>query len=457
MKKNFELIFTALKIPVDYLFIILSALTAYFFRYSETITKIRPIIFDLPIQKFLILTLIGSLFWIFIFAWIGLYTMQRLKFTQELSKIIQACSLSIMAITTYMVFIREIFSSRFIIVFTWLFSIIFVTIGRILMRFLKNYLHTKNLGIYRTVIIGKNRATEVLYDLFSKHKSLGIKIIKIIDPKKNDLDNIFKNLKKLKIEQIIQTDTTLSRKISSQLIDFCQENHIIYQYVGGDFESKVTNNEIYTYAGIPIIEIKRTPLDGWGKIVKRIIDIIGAIFGIIIFSPIMIATAIAIKLTSPGPIFADMPKRAGQYLKPFRMYKFRSMYVGAHKDQKKYKSERKGLFKLKNDPRITKVGKFIRKTSIDELPQFFNVLLGQMSLVGPRPHFVYEYNEKQKRVLDIKPGITGLAQISGRSDLSFDEEIKLDLYYIENWSIWLDLWILFKTPIILITKINSAV
>lgn len=454
MKKKFELFLAAAQVPVDFVMISLSAFAAYYLRYQDFVTEIRPVVFDLPFQQFTLIVFIASIFWIVIFAWFKLYTTRRITFTEETSRIVQACSISIMAITTYMVFIREIFSSRFIIIFTWVFSIIFVILGRIFLRLLRNYFRRKGFGVYKTLIIGKNSITSVLTDLYKNKPQLGINVYKVINPS----SDLITQLKKQKnLDEIIQTDSNISRSVSAKIIDHCHSNHIIYKYVGGNFESKVTNNEVHTIAGIPLIELKRTPLDGWGKILKRNVDIVGSIFAIIIFSPFMLLTAIAVKLTSEGPIYADTPPRAGKYGKPFRMYKFRSMYVGAHKDQKKYKSDRPGLFKMANDPRLTKIGKFIRKTSLDELPQFFNVLRGNMSLVGPRPHFLNEYTKEQLKVLDIKPGITGSAQISGRSDLEFSEELKLDSYYIENWSIWLDFWILFKTPIILFTKIKSAV
>lgn len=453
MKKQIELLFAFLMPPIDFIMILTGIYSAYFLRYQEFITEVRPILFDLSPQHLFTIGLLFTPLWILMFAWFGLYTTRRIGFIQEFSKITQACTISIMLITTYMVFIREIFSSRFIILFAWVFSILFVLLGRILIRIIKNILRHYGIGVRKTIIIGDNHATRILTKLFTKQKSLGIFITKIFEYD----DHLLSNLSEHSVDMIIQTDTQIPRKTSADIIDYCQKNHLIYQYVGGDFESKVTNNEVHTFAGIPIIEIKRTPLDGWGKILKRLIDIIGAIFCIILTLPIMLIIAIIIKFTSNGPIFADTPNRAGQYLTNFRMYKFRSMYQGAHKDQGKYSSERAGLFKLSNDPRITPLGKILRKTSLDEIPQFFNVLKGEMSLVGPRPHFPHEYQDNQERVLDIKPGITGIAQISGRSDLSFQEEIKLDLFYIENWSLWLDIWIILKTPIILFTKINSAI
>jgi len=215
------------------------------------------------------------------------------------------------------------------------------------------------------------------------------------------------------------------------------------------------------FAGLPLKDVKRTALDGWGRIIKRIFDFIIALILIIILSPIYILTAIVIKLDSHGPIFFsrrddDSPLyRVGQGGKLFRYFKFRTMRDRC--DSMRYKeladlNIRQGgpLVKIKDDPRITRSGKFIRRFSIDELPELFLVLTGKMSLVGPRPHLpeeVAKYERHHKKVLTLKPGITGLAQISGRSDLSFEEEVKLDTYYIENWSFLFDLTILLRTPL----------
>lgn len=201
----------------------------------------------------------------------------------------------------------------------------------------------------------------------------------------------------------------------------------------------------------------------YAKFVKRIVDIISAIILITIFLPISIVASILIKLDSKGPIFADVPERVGKKGKLFKMYKFRSMILNAHfmlrKDKnfkKLYEEYRQSSFKLKKDPRITKVGKFLRKHSIDEIPQLVNVLLGQMSLVGPRAYYPDELEDQQKKyphtrklvkkVLSVKPGITGLWQVSGRSDINFDKRIALDAHYVDNMSFWTDVEIILKTP-----------
>lgn len=204
------------------------------------------------------------------------------------------------------------------------------------------------------------------------------------------------------------------------------------------------------------------------KNLKRIIDIIGAIFLFILFSPIFIATAILIIIDSKGPIFADVPERIGEKGKRFKMYKFRSMVTNAHymlrtdpRFTKLYDQYKKGSYKLKRDPRVTDIGKFIRRHSIDEIPQLINVLLGEMSLVGPRAYYPDELENQLKKyshtkklvneVLSIKPGITGLWQVSGRSEINFDKRIAIDAEYIKNISLCNDLKIIIKTPIVMIS------
>ena len=205
------------------------------------------------------------------------------------------------------------------------------------------------------------------------------------------------------------------------------------------------------------------------EVAKRTIDFVGAILLLIFFSPVMMITAILIKLTSPGPIFADTPKRVGRSGKKFYAYKFRSMVVNAYKLlktdpklKKAYKEQQTaGYYKIKNDPRITTVGKFIRKYSIDEMPQLFNVLRGEMSIVGPRPYYSEELEAQQRKypktqklvreMLEVKPGITGFWQVSGRSEVNFDKRIEMDAYYARKKSILLDILILLKTPWAMIT------
>jgi len=209
---------------------------------------------------------------------------------------------------------------------------------------------------------------------------------------------------------------------------------------------------------LPMIGMRRTPTSQGRLILKRLLDLVGAIVGLILLSPLLLTTAIIIKVTDPGPIFFSQV-RSGRNGRRFRMHKFRSMVINAEKLKKELEklNEMDGpVFKIKHDPRITKIGRFIRKTSIDELPQLFNVFLGNMSLVGPRPPLpseVEKYQPWQRRRLSVKPGITGPWQVSGRNEISFEEWMRMDLEYIDNWSLWLDLRIIFMTiPVVLIHK-----
>ena len=270
--------------------------------------------------------------------------------------------------------------------------------------------------------------------------------------------------KKERIDEIIQSDPNLSKVETLRLYDFANEHHVIFRYVADLLEVKVLRTEVSEMAGVPVVEVKKTTLDGWGRIVKRLFDIIISLILIIIFSPIILLTMLMIKLDSHGPIFFSKRDdgspvfRVGQGGQLFKYFKFRSMLPGM--DSMRYnelidKNLRKDgpMIKIADDPRVTRVGRFIRRWSIDELPELFLVLIGRMSIVGPRPHLpeeVAKYEQHHKKTLTVKPGITGLAQVSGRSDLLFEEEVKLDIYYIENWSLLLDLSILFRTPLAVI-------
>lgn len=213
--------------------------------------------------------------------------------------------------------------------------------------------------------------------------------------------------------------------------------------------------------------------DGYYRFIKRLIDILGSSILLILFFPLYIPTIIAIKLGSSGPILADVPERVGEKGKKFKMYKFRSMIVNAHyllrtepEFKELFEKYKKGSYKLKKDPRVTKVGRFIRKHSIDEIPQILNVLKGEMSLVGPRAYYPDELaNQQQKfphtkdlvsKVLSVKPGITGLWQVTGRSEINFDKRIAIDAAYVDHISLAMDLKIIFKTPFVMLNG-NGAV
>ena len=242
-------------------------------------------------------------------------------------------------------------------------------------------------------------------------------------------------------------------------IDICLEMGVSIRVIMSLYKAHGAQRYVSSVGTYPVITYHKVCLNESSKFAKRIIDIIGSVVGIILFSPIMLVTAIAIKLDSKGPVLFKQ-QRAGLNGRPFKMYKFRSMCVDAEELKEKLREQNEVkdgmMFKIKDDPRITKVGKFIRKTSIDELPQFFNVFLGSMSLVGTRPPTMDEvakYERTHWRRMSIKPGITGLWQISGRSQITdFDQVVELDTEYIDKWSIWYDFRIMIKTVFSLLRR-----
>lgn len=463
MKKS-ELFFCAITVPLDFLVLILAALLAYQIRFLPLVTAVRPVIFDLPFGEYLISVLIMAALWLGIFALAGLYHIKGTRRQlDEIGKIFLACSAGIAAVMAVMFFTRFLFDSRFIILAAWFFSFILVSVERSIIRLLQRLLYRRGIGVHRVVLVGSTQAARNLDRDFKNLPTLGYRVaahfLDFTDATKAELKVL---AKEDKFDELIQTDFEMPKTKVLEIIDLLNDYHLDFKYTADLLDTKMSNFEIKTYDGIPVVELKRTPLDGWGRIFKRIFDIIFAIFFIIIFLPAMIVVAAAIKLDSQGTIFFSY-RRVGQRGKPFTFLKFRSMIKDAHQYRfspeflDKHPNLRAGtpMMKFKDDPRITRVGKFIRRWSLDELPQFFLVLLGKMSLVGPRPHEIEEvanYNKFQRQVLAIKPGITGLAQVSGRSDLNFEEEIRLDTFYIENWSIKLDLQILFKTPLAVLKR-----
>lgn len=242
-------------------------------------------------------------------------------------------------------------------------------------------------------------------------------------------------------------------------IDLCMEMGITCRVIVDFFKRRRANSYVSAVGTYPVITYHTICLNNLDAAIKRAVDILGALVGIILSSPIMLITAIAIKIDSPGPVIFKQV-RVGQNGRHFSIYKFRSMYIDAEarKAELMSQNEIEGgvMFKMKDDPRVTRVGKFIRKTSIDELPQFFNVFLGSMSLVGTRPPTVDEvekYETGQWRRISIKPGITGMWQVNGRSNVeTFEEIVQMDVDYIDNWSIFEDIKILFKTVLVLLHR-----
>ncbi len=459
MKKADFIINVAL-VPIDYITVVLAAISAYYIRFSAGVIQIRPANFELVFVEYFHIILQIALLAILVFSFSGFYAMRPKKMANELPRIISGVSTTVIFLILAIFFQRELFSSRFIIITAWVLAIVYLLLVRIIIILTKNYFFKKGQGLSPVIIIGRATDTDIIRQAYEQNKTLGYKIVAQYDSLhelKAPAD--YKSfIKEKNIEYIIQTDSSMGKDEALDLLTFCQENHINLKYVANLFQAQSLNLELNSILGLPLIEIRGTPLDGWRRVYKRFFDFCLAIFFLIVLSPLLFVIAVMVMFSSPGPILVQL-KRVGQKGRLFKMYKFRSMVKDAHllKEDMKTLNERNDgpLFKMKNDPRVTSFGKFLRRTSLDELPQLFNVLKGEMSLVGPRPHEPEEVSQYQKgyrKLLTIKPGITGMAQVSGRSNLLFSEEAKLDIFYIENWSVLLDLIILLKTPKALFKK-----
>lgn len=462
--KRSELVISISLVPLDYLMIILAGIASYYVRFWQPVADIRPIIFNLPFWSYFNWLLLFALLWVISFVIAGLYSMKgNSRAIDEISKIILGCSTAVTALMFIFFFSRSLFDSRFIILVAWFLSIVFMIFGRGLVRLIQRRLYRFNIGIHRVVVIGEGRLVADIFHSFTENANAGYKIVGEFKDFSKEVERKLEKMKSEdKFDEILVATPHLSSENLEKLNDFSYVNHVDLKYIADIFDFPLSNFLIDNIAGLPIIEVKKTSLDGWGRVYKRIFDLVFSTLLIILLSPVLLAIALAVKLTSRGPVFFSY-KRIGEKGKPFTYFKFRSMIKDAHKfrfDQeflKQQEDARKGspLMKFVHDPRITPVGRFIRKLSLDELPELFNVFIGKMSLVGPRPHEVEEvakYQNYHRRVLSIKPGMTGMAQVSGRSDLDFDEEVRLDVWYMENWSMKLDLMILFKTPLAVLKK-----
>lgn len=448
--KRSEIIFGAVRVPLDFLMLVLAGIGAYWFRLSPVVAQFRPVLFDLPFDRFSGVVMLVSFTWILIFAVLGLYSMRKQSgVISEIPRIIIATSAGLAIIVIYIFIKREWFESRFIILFAWILSIFFVVFGRILLRIVQEFITRYfNIGTHWVLIFGDDEITKKIVDEINMGRTHKYRLAEnLAEIDINKAESVYQNRV---VDDVILSNPDYPKDKVLELVEWCEDKRIGFKFVPNLFQTLTTNFVVSSIATAPIIELKPTRLDGWGRVIKRTIDLLGSLIGLIILLPLFIIIGLIIKLDSKGPIFF-ISKRISQN-KEFGLYKFRSMVKDAdiQKDKLLNLNERQDgpLFKITNDPRVTRFGKFMRKTRIDELPQLANVFLGQISLVGPRPHLPKEianYQRHHKKLLTIKAGITGMAQISGSSDLPFEDEVRLDTFYIENWSLGLDMKILFKT------------
>ena len=379
----------------------------------------------------------------------------------ELWHICQACAVGLMLLTSILFAFRRSgyfgnFSTRMLVAFS-IIDITLTTIERFGIRYILSRLRRKGFNQKNVMLVGFSDASDQFIDACRRNPDWGYHIYGIVD----DIAEVGEGYKGVRVvgriselEHILAQNTIDEIAITLPLAAYAKLDGIVHVCEKSGVHTKFIpdyNNIIHSKPvtedmdGLPVINIRNVPLtDPVKATAKRAVDICGALVGILLFSPIMLVVATLIKLTSPGPIIFKQ-ERVGLHNKPFMMYKFRSMVQQTEADEKKG-------WTVPGDPRVTRVGRFIRKTSIDEFPQFFNVLAGQMSLIGPRPErtqFVEMFKEEIPRYMikhQVRPGMTGWAQVNGlRGDTSIYERVKYDIWYIENWTMSLDVKILFLT------------
>lgn len=427
-------------------------------------------LFDIVIMPELYLPMFAIYFyWLIIFTFVGMYrTWFAASRFDELSTLFKATFVGIFLLF-FIIFFDDYIkgvdsSSRILIFIYWGFLFLFVGSGRLIIRSVQRNLLIKGVGRRCALIIGFNEKAFEVFDTLTEHRGLGIDAEAFVAVRQ---ENIGKEHKEIKVEGSIENLEELIRKFKAQeiIIALEKEDHdvlieVISKTEGKGIKLKIVpdlyeilsgqarTSQIY---GMPLIDIMPELMPEWEKKLKRIMDIIVSLFLLTINLPVILISAAAVKLDSKGPVFFKQ-ERSGQNGKPFKMIKFRSMYEDAEKHTGPVWSQ-------KDDPRITRVGRILRKLRIDELPQMYNVLKGEMSLVGPRPerpYFVEKLSEQipfYKRRLKVRPGITGWAQVKHKYDESIEDvkiKLRYDLFYIENMSIRMDMKILFRTIFVVI-------
>ena len=350
--------------------------------------------------------------------------------------------------------------SRLTFIFAWLLTISLGVVGRLIVRVLRTQVYRAGHGVERVIVVGNNRLARMTMQMLNQRAHLGYRVLGFVDDMVRTDFGRFRALGGVRsLPQVIEqhrADRVIVALPASQhneilwVLDHCQRDGVSFSLVPDLFELRLSHVQLDTVSGIPLFGLSDAGIAGGKLVMKHLLDGILAAMALIVLSPVLAVVALAIKLEDGGPIlFRQL--RYGRNATPFVCLKFRSMCVDAEQRLAELigQNEADGpLFKMRDDPRLTRVGRIIRRISIDELPQLWNVVRGEMSLVGPRPPIpaeVEQYEDWHRRRLEVVPGITGLWQVSGRSELSFDEMVMLDIFYIENWSLSLDLQILART------------
>ena len=458
MIKDNQKYFNRLHVVLDAVIVAASYMLAWYLKFASPFSDIDPNVGALSMGTYFeMLYLIVPGYLILYYAF-NLYSPKRATVHRyEILNIFQANTVGMVIMMAGWYMIAQIHFSRTMMAMFYVINIFLTTLGRSLIRILLQYFREKGYNLKYILLVGYSRATEEYITRINSNPQWGYVVRGILDDHVpagtlykgvkvvGTIENLLYILPENKLDEIAITLSLRDYDNLEHIVDLCEKSGVHTKFIP-DYNSLFPSRP-YTedLMGLPVINIRHVPLTNtlnWWM--KRMVDILVSLVGLVVASPVMIVSAIAVGCTSRGPVIFKQ-ERIGLHNKPFRMYKFRTM------EGQKPSAEKKG-WTTKNDPRVTKVGKFLRKTSIDELPQLFNILMGDMSVVGPRPErpqFVEQFKEEIPRYMvkhQVRPGLTGWAQINGyRGDTSIKRRIEFDIFYIENWTMSFDIKIMFLT------------
>ena len=470
MRNNAAVVYNICLIIGDFLALVLAFAVAYILRVSLSHTALSA---NVPAHTYLSISVTLLPFWIFVFAILGLYNgrIYEKRFS-ELGRVLVGSFIGILfAISAAYIANVAIFPARLVTVYGFGLAAFFVFSFRTLARAIRRELFSFGVGINNVLLVGDTRTTESLLESLARTDITGYRVLGVVGGQKHPHKNgsvvttktyanfasAVQALRGQQLHTIIQTELYPQTEDNDQILSYAQKQHVAYRFVPGNSELFIGNIEVDLFHSVPIIAVHQTALVGWGRVVKRLFDISASTVLLIVASPFMLLIALAVKLSDGGPVLFRQ-ERLSRFNAKVYIYKFRSnkmAYSGLHPEEAFTKMGKPELIKsyrdhgdyLPRDPRVSRIGHFLRAASLDELPQLFNVLRGDISLVGPRALVPFELEQYAQKslILSVKSGLTGLAQISGVRDLSFEQRRTLDLYYVQNWSFWNDIVILFRT------------
>ncbi len=448
----------------DVVLINLSFAAAYWVRYDLQWFRTVDPAYDAPFGVYTPFALLLTVLLMIAYKLGGVYDQPRgASWLDEVYALVGGTTTGIVIVTAITFWFRPLVYSR--LMFLWAGGIIvtLLSLSRLIKRWVWERQMRKGIGVDRLLIVGAGEVGRKLMRNIVAQPELGYQVIGFVDDDAEksktdigrfkalgDVDNLPRVVQEQAIDEVIITLPWMHHRKILGIMRQCERERVRARIVPDLFQLALSRVDIEDLGGIPIIGVKEVAIKGWNLAFKRASDIVISLAGSILLSPLLLLISVAIKLDSPGPVLFKQI-RVGKNGSRFVCYKFRSMRQGADKERPQLADQDEvagPTFKMRSDPRCTRVGRILRRTSLDELPQIYNVLRGEMSLVGPRPAIpseVEQYQEWHRRRLEISPGLTGLWQVSGRSQLTFDEMCLLDIYYLENWSPLMDLKIGLKT------------